>query len=778
MVWCDVRLYRADAGTRWPRSDWEWCRTFHCIILLAHTIMRQLVQQQCAHAAAVLVRRARLKHSGNLPTALRYVRLRMLIAAHTSLFHGLESFDLISKTTQQRCRCLRPLPIHRTHAACYCSVVTSALLHSSPPPPLLSSPPIPLSGMSMDVSRVWGGLDDSQRRQRWPDRIDKKLLDYKCQASALQSTVKDSIDMNVQAAFFTHTSSPLTAQQYDDIRSVLRMDAAFNHRTAYIDGYAQLTARLLVLLNNDTRVTFATLQAINQQLKPLQASKLNLRNDALTLASLLTRDVPELTAHFNAVGLDVCDLSDLMLGWLPAGYGLGGWPAELVLRVVDVLLMDSVGCAYLFAVLYGVLRVHSKVLQQQSADGIFQFLVDLPAAMSKQQVSDAFVFAYKQVRSKSDQVSAERRKRDWPRTVERPGPILFSADVGDVSVTVKDGTGSISGVAGRDQSKLSVTSAGNSGNNSPSVSGTSTPISGVRSLASGSADVLGTPSKRPPPVPSAAPFTASAASSAAPSPSHVAGAAAGAPLAVIERLRAAAKETDMNKVRPILQQIEQQLTPRSTQPSSATHSSNPSFSTPTAFSTPPTVLTYISSLPPFPPAKLPSNPTIRYSDLPDYQSYPCTHMEGYLLKSRQADKFINRNLAKKSSGSGSGGGGTLTGGLFGVSLHRRLFVLEGEWLSYWKGKRDGKPTRDECLCMRWCWVEEMSEKEFGQWGFGFEIRMRTKGPAPPLSNSGRQQAVAGSVVAPPTEPMFVLFANSAKERHMWLEVLKRVTQQL
>lgn len=161
-------------------------------------------------------------------------------------------------------------------------------------------------------------------------------------------------------------------------------------------------------------------------------------------------------------------------------------------------------------------------------------------------------------------------------------------------------------------------------------------------------------------------------------------------------------------------------------------------------------------------------------------------MEGYLLKSRQADKFIHRNTAKKSSGSGiGGGGGTLTGGLFGVSLHRRLFVLEGEWLSYWKGRREGKPARDECLCVRWCWVEEMSEKEFGQWGFGFEIRMRTKGPSLPPSTTGsrQQQGSSGSgsggvgVVAPPTEPMFVLFANSARERQTWMDVLRRATQQ-
>ena len=256
----------------------------------------------------------------------------------------------------------------------------------------------------------------------------------------------------------------------------------------------------------------------------------------------------------------------------------------------------------------------------------------------------------------------------------------------------------------------------------------------------------------------------------------------------------------MGKMRLLLQQIEQQLTSASTTtkpPPSATHSSNPSISTPTALTTtttpthPPTTVTTnppttTTPLPaPFLPAKLPSTPTIRYTDLPDYTSYPCTHMEGYLLKSRQADKFIHRNTSSRPPrGGGVAGGGTLGGGLFGVSLHRRLFVLEGEWLSYWKGRREGKPARDECLCVRWCWVEEMSEKEFGQWGFGFEIRMRTKGPAPPAGTASSSSGKAGGggggggVVVPATEPMFVLFANSAKERQVWMDVLKRATQQV
>ena len=286
--------------------------------------------------------------------------------------------------------------------------------------------------MSVDVSRIWAGVDESQRKARWSERIDRKLLEWKLLPASLHPSVSAAIELQLQPGFFTNFSPPLTPTDFDDVRLVLRMDAAFNHRSCLVDGQPQLVARLLSSLAWDVPLAFATLQSLNSQLKVDASDLTRYKVDALSLSSLLSRDLPELTTHLNQSAFDVVDLSSMLSAYLPCVYALA-FPGDLVSRAVDIVLLDPLGASFLFAIFYGVLRVNLKATLQQSADSVLQFIADLPSAMTRQQVQDAFALAYKGVRSKAEQISAERKKKSWALVLARPGPILFSADVGDPS---------------------------------------------------------------------------------------------------------------------------------------------------------------------------------------------------------------------------------------------------------------------------------------------------------------------------------------------------------
>ena len=658
--------------------------------------------------------------------------------------------------------------------------ITTTLLHSLPPTWLVL-PDLPLSGspqphfpMSVDVSRVWSGVDESQRKVRWSERIDRKLLDWKLNLSSLHPSVKEEIDLQLQPGFFSSFSPPLTPKAFDDVRLVLRMDAAFNHRTALTDGQPQLVARLLASLSWDTRIAFATLQSLNSQLKadaPSDPSRFKV--DALTLASLLSRDLPELASHLNACGYDVVDLSSMLSAYLPSVYATA-FPPELVSRCVDVVLLDPLGSSFLFAVFYGTLRANLKPILQQSSDSVLQFIADLPHSMTRQQVQDAFTSAYKGVRSRAEQVNAERKKKSWALVLARPGPVLFSPDVGEPappssSATTTTRSGATSGASTASSSRRG------SGSLTPptSLSPVFAPAAGdghvtvnLRDLSaermSGGAPTPGV--QTPPPVP-------------APSAS-----------AVLQSLAGADKETDVAKLRELIRAAQAHI--RATTAPPPLPSSMPSTSTPTPSSSaaPPPPLPPSSTLLPLPsptppsstvlsPSKSPSSSTIKYAELADYLPLPCIHMDGYLLKSRQASKF----LGVKTKGGKAGGGGhsTLSSGLFGVALHRRWFVLQGEFLAYFKQRGEKAPSRGEALWVRSCWVEELSEKEFGQWGYGFEVRMRVKGGGAGAGAGGSEGGggKGTAAVVPATEPLFVLFTSSAKERQTWVEVLKRAAGQ-
>ena len=617
---------------------------------------------------------------------------------------------------------------------------------------------------------MWLGVEESQRKARWSERIDRKLLDWKLTLSSLNPAVKEEIDLQLQPGYFTQSTSrqhkhsntpltptfhthsisppdsvsllclccgcsftpPLTPKDLEDVRMVLRMDSAFNHRVSLIDGQAQLCARLLSSLSWDTRLTFATLQSINSQLKADHTDPTRFKVDALTLTSVLSRDLPELTSHLNATAFDVVDLTDQLTVFLPSVYALS-YSADLVNRCVDILLLDPLGASFLFSLFYGILRVNVKTLLQQTEDSIFQFIADLPHSLTRQQIIDAFTFAYKGIRSKADVINAERKKKSWTHAVAQPGPILFSAEVGDASAPVAPPPPKQigSGVS------TAAPSRAMSGSNTPSVA----PTSPTSTLSVGDGSItfnlrdLSTP-------------TAGVAGGATPAAS------------VLQMLAGAEREADVVKLREMVRVAQTHIRATTAPPPLPTSIPSHSATAPLP-----------SLLSPIPPPKTPLTSTIKFTDLPEYLSLPCVHMEGHLLKSRQASKFLGMKTKRV-------GHSTLSSGLFGVTLHRRWFVLEGEFLSYFKVRGEKMPSRGEALWMRYCWIEELSEKEFGQWGFGFEIRMKTKQGG---GNGGGATAGTGGpgspVGQPATEPLFVLFTNSAKERQTWVEVLKKATGQ-
>ena len=117
-----------------------------------------------------------------------------------------------------------------------------------------------------------------------------------------------------------------------------------------------------------------------------------------------------------------------------------------------------------------------------------------------------------------------------------------------------------------------------------------------------------------------------------------------------------------------------------------------------------------------------------------HQQFPCLYMEGYLLKARRKGIFKRRGAT----------------GLFGT-LHRRFFVLQGSFLTYFKSHRNSKPSRDLSADMRGRTITKLDKHEFGKYGF--------------------QVSELGS-----SECMYLLFASNADERNVWVQVLQAAAE--
>ena len=81
------------------------------------------------------------------------------------------------------------------------------------------------------------------------------------------------------------------------------------------------------------------------------------------------------------------------------------------------------GGSWLFAIVYGILRLSAKIISQHSNDTLYQFITDIPTAITKRDVIDVFTYGFKECREKSkmDAIAEQRSKKNWYKILEYPG---------------------------------------------------------------------------------------------------------------------------------------------------------------------------------------------------------------------------------------------------------------------------------------------------------------------------------------------------------------------
>ena len=114
--------------------------------------------------------------------------------------------------------------------------------------------------------------------------------------------------------------------------------------------------------------------------------------------------------------------------------------------------------------------------------------------------------------------------------------------------------------------------------------------------------------------------------------------------------------------------------------------------------------------------------------------FPCIIMQGYLMKSRAPSKLFKRRGSS---------------GFFG-NLHRRFFLLQGNFLTYFKTHDYTKPTRDESVDLRTCVSMRIKNHEFAH--FAMSLNSRDKGTI-----------------------VYLLFASNETVRDIWLECFSQAT---
>ena len=518
--------------------------------------------------------------------------------------------------------------------------------------------------------------------------------------------------------------------ELEQVQSLILSYAQYNNQPAYEHGLAHL-AFVILLVVEELDVVVRLLQLLHKRMREFRAHH-SLRTDVVVLVEILLQDQRPLCEHFNACNLDVTDLSDILSSWVISFFS-GYFSSTIVTYFIDLFLFE--GPDYWARLPYGFFTLFSSSLLQQTSDSMFTYLAnDLPRLVDEAKLSDALRLSFQAI--PIERFKELRHGKNLHACLERAGPLRFYPGIGDPSVTPPA---------------------------FPAAAGSGGRGADVDADADADAD-LDAASAATEKFDHKQPVGGDVAASSASAGDNISNHSNNLQLLLSDDSQTEEILQRMEKYRNITmdallkrvledaqreirrqQQSAQQLQLEYKQKLLAKTASADASSAESSNSSGAEDNTPASSSNPNPEdnravarskkrnaldknSEIPKG-TVRYSKLFQYQQFPCLYMEGYLLKARKRGFFTRRNST----------------GMFG-NLHRRFFVLQGAFLTYFKSHRNSTPSQDISVDLRGRTITQVDKHKFGK--YGFEIsEVDSK------------------------ECFYLLFASNADERNVWVQVL-------
>jgi len=557
---------------------------------------------------------------------------------------------------------------------------------------------------------LWQGISPSEARKHVWSRFQAPLSDPQTEVSA---KAKDEILANLTLEVSHAQERGVAPPQLKDsdiviVQRIILASAARNQREEYESGSAILVATLLSVVQ-DEMTAAALYEYILSQMERYRADEWKkMHTDVLVLADLMWQDLPQLAQHLNQCGFDVVDLRDISSNWMQ-GIFANLFSTVAVTRLLDIFLFE--GPESLIGFTFGVFKVLMQQVIERDVEDLFRFISDIPYGLSERQIEDALRYGYEAIRVGAKRIAELRAEKDWPSSLGSAGPIRFAKGVGNTAVAFvrEDSLRDIPAVAAspeedskgenKAESKLHVVVQTDVDDVLARLEKqrSATLDQNLRKLLEDAAKELqrlGTSTN-----------------------------------GTMEREKHASVRSDRDHDSGDISSVESSISSAA----SGQDSEVPRDSEADGSSTDPVADLRARRKPP--KKEMAIKGTVKYSKLFQYQQFPCLYMEGYLLKARRSSSFFKRNSST---------------GLFG-NLHRRFFVLQGAFLTYFKSHRNNTPSKDLSVDMHGRTITRIDKHKFGK--FGFEI-------------SEKDSDVC----------LYLLFASNADERNVWVQVLNAATE--
>jgi hypothetical protein len=233
----------------------------------------------------------------------------------------------------------------------------------------LSSDPKEQANLRKDITTfrryVWAGVPDDVRPRLWQSVVpnDRSVSSDHAKVKFLQQLEPLTATYNL----FVPESKQLTQTQINTINMVLRFSATSLELETLIDGSFNVLAAAVQHVPQFTPLLQLFIHLYNanglfwrSSIKEVRA----LQTFALTSLGVFHRDRPTLLDKLSQAGLDLSDIPLLAKQWIYS-FGAQSFPFSFTQRVIDIVLLDTIGPAAHSAIFMGCLLHWEELVSPQ-----------------------------------------------------------------------------------------------------------------------------------------------------------------------------------------------------------------------------------------------------------------------------------------------------------------------------------------------------------------------------------------------------------------------------
>eukprot|EP00466_Bigelowiella_natans_P009199 jgi/Bigna1/88773/estExt_fgenesh1_pg.C_380016 len=316
------------------------------------------------------------------------------------------------------------------------------------------------------VETVWKhGVSPAKRMQVWTACLREEFGGneegelFEAGANALSvadtdDTLPEDLIFQLESLHISSSFEHLSREQIHRVGMLVQchteMEDSENTESDYTPGVVQIMARIVDALGDNPRNDHKLLGVFSKLGKCMRAyssstaGKGGVKNQLALLLSMMRENSRRLCNHFDQLGIDIMDLVTIVELWVTTLFS-EHFPEDLSLQAMDIVMVD--GTTNLIWIVYGILKTYeSKLISITESKRLFDALTEIPTDVMRngnvKGIMSASVQAMEKFKQQRSEIKESQQSQcsTWEDEVGRKGKLDFIPSSDETVTTNNTGT--------------------------------------------------------------------------------------------------------------------------------------------------------------------------------------------------------------------------------------------------------------------------------------------------------------------------------------------------